>query len=109
MISLFSPLFCLFRESVSLCLVCVLRLLLFAFLDDFVSSRLAFDCVQLPGTCARIALAAAHFLPLFKRLLLARFFVVVVARIGIALAGTAVAEIVRFMEDAALCRNSLHR
>ena len=88
-------------KIVSLCLV-AFCFFLFALLDDFVSARFALNRVQLSVAGIRVTVAAAHLLPLVERLLLACFLVVIVARVGLALAGTALAEIVRLVEDAAL-------
>ena len=88
-------------KVVSFCLV-AFCLFPFALLDDFVSARFALNRVQLSVAGIRITVAAAHLLPLVERLLLACFLVVIVACVGLALAGTALAEIVRLVEDAAL-------
>ena len=88
-------------KVVSLCLV-TFCFFLFALLDDFVSARFALNRVRLSVAGIRVTVAAAHLLPLVERLLLACFLVVIVARVGLALAGTALAEIVRLVEDAAL-------
>ena len=88
-------------KVVSLCLV-AFCFFPFALLDDFVSARFALNRVQLSVAGIRITVAAAHLLPLVERLLLACFLVVIVACVGLALAGTALAEIVRLVEDAAL-------